>query len=271
MSTGLSFGPLGFRVHGSVSHPLLEPFERADVGSEAMRVDVVRATLSSTRSLADDDRWQYRETPHGPRIAGEGYEVRLRSDIEQRAELRLDHDSSTCDTSYLSALGALVSWRAVREAYVVLHAGAVRVANGKVAALLGPSGIGKSTAVRENAACAFAYNALLVRANTLESWPLPFTGNDDPVLVSSRSATLVLGVVLEPSDRPWHEWLEPSDATKHLVEQVVVIPGDSHGQQSVFEAVRMAGALPCVRLGRPLGLAVTEHLSSAGILARLEA
>lgn len=243
---GLRFGPVSLRVEGPALHPLLDAY-RAPVEADARRVLV---------TLAD-------ELPPGaaPATAEVGFSLDARSD---RDHLTLRGDPSR-PTPWLAAFCELVARDAPSRRALLLHAGAVTVEGG-VALLVAPPGVGKTTAVRNAGARAFASNAVLVdlTGEVPTVLAMPFTREPAPELESPRRLPLAALAFVHRSPEATVEWIAGTLATIRLMPHVTRPRGDDpHARARTDLALSMGARARALRLGMPRGPGYLAALDAA--------
>lgn len=247
MCLTLNFGAICVRLGDACRDPLLLPF----VGSEAPDPIDVRIGEPWNGESRAENEWL------GPdSLGGTGFALNRFSARGWIA--RLAPGDVTLATR--AALACVVAFEAARCGLLVFHAGAVHTDCG-VVALLGPSGIGKSTSARESGDRAFAYNGLLVQPRGGFCWPLPFTAHDDPAISVPSKGVLAAAVWLERAESyPSHEWLTVGGARMMLTRRLVMARGDPHAIPRTFDALRLGARIAAARLFRPAGLDTGSYL-----------
>lgn len=227
----LAFGPLRYRVHGGEVPDALARFAVADV-AEARDV-WVRAAHGGDAPAPTGNGFALRRAPEGDTVT-------------------LLHARSPA-AGWVAAVAELVLSDGPPRGVAVLHAGAVSVARG-VVALLGPPGVGKTTAVRNAGARAFAGGALLAEVDdgSVRVRALPFAGDPTPSLDAPGAATLRAALAVVRGSAPAVEWVGGLAATTVLMAAVVRPRGvDPCPRARGDLALQLARMVPCGRLCTP--------------------
>lgn len=225
----VSFGPLRYRVHAPGVPDALARFVD-DTPGDARDVTV-------------------REGAADVAPTGNGFALDARPDGDVVTLLH----ARTPAAGWVAAFAELVTRDAPARGALVLHAGAVRVARG-VVALIGPPGVGKTTAVRRAGDRAFAGGALLAALDdaTVRVRALPFAGDPTPELDARDAATLRAALTVVRGASPAVEWHQGFAATTGLMGCVVRPRGlDPNARARGDLTLRLTGVIPWGRLCTP--------------------
>ncbi len=247
-SYGLRFGPVSLAVEGPPPHPQLRPWQ-VDPPDDARRVVVSLApTLPPDVSAA---------------TAEVGFAIASHPDHDHLTVV----DDPARHAPWLAAVCELVARDAPLRGCLLLHAGAVR-ADGGVALLVAPPGVGKTTAVRAAGGRAFASNSVLVEVPDGVAPPtvraMPFNREPAPELEAPDAQPLVAFAFVHRHSRPAVEWMPGSLATMRLMPHVTrPRGGDPHARVRTGLALSLGGRVRALTLGLPWGPGYLAALDAA--------
>ncbi len=231
---GLRFGPLDLVVAGAPLPGCLDAHVGSvDAASPTVQVAVVDALPKDTPRAHADAGFALRAEPGGWAIAVRG---------------------DAGPSPWLAAFCEIVAREAPAADCALLHAGAVALRDG-VALLVGPPGVGKTTAVRAAGSRAFASNAVLAEAGGQRRvWAMPFNRDLEPALEAKGPRPLRAVAFVRRSDVAGIECLAGSAATVRLMAHVMRPRGDDPAPRLRSEvALRVLLGVPAVVLGMPRG------------------
>lgn len=165
--------------------------------------------------------------------------------------------------AWVGELARVVARDAVELGAVVVHAAAVRAADG-VVLLLAPGGTGKTTFAANAGTRSFAHNAVLVVPSEVPSaWALPFAGDRRCGLDATGCAPVRALALLERGTTHVVEWIPRSAATIALVRSCAwdSLEEPMARKRNVI-ALALAARLPALRVRcapQPFDLTALDH------------